>query len=81
MSIRSHGVLAQISAVEQSVRLTSRSTRCPLKRYEKWKDIAALSGPPGLRRIAGSRDEALFGEWKGQARIRLSILSGRFLCL
>ena len=20
-----------------------------LKRYEKWKDIAAMSGPPGLR--------------------------------
>ena len=30
-----------------------------LKRYEKWKDIAALSGPPGLRQITGFHDEAL----------------------
>ena len=36
-----------------------------LKRYEKWKDIAALSGPPGLRLIKGFHDEALSGEWKG----------------
>ena len=24
-----------------------------LKRYEKWKDIARVSGPPGLRAIKG----------------------------
>ena len=36
-----------------------------LKRYEKWKDIARLSGPPGLRAIKGFHDEALSGEWKG----------------
>lgn len=36
-----------------------------LKRYEKWKDIARLSGPPGLRAIKGFHDEALAGEWKG----------------
>ena len=36
-----------------------------LKRYEKWKDIARLSGPPGLRLITGFHDEALSGEWKG----------------
>jgi len=36
-----------------------------LKRYEKWKDIAQLSGPPGLRMIKGFHDEALSGEWKG----------------
>jgi hypothetical protein len=34
-----------------------------LKRYEKWKDIAAISGPPGLRLIRGFRDEVLAGEW------------------
>jgi len=33
-----------------------------LKRYEKWKDIAMLSGPQGLRAIKGFRDEALSGE-------------------
>jgi mRNA-degrading endonuclease RelE of RelBE toxin-antitoxin system len=42
-----------------------------LKRYEKWKDIAAISGPPGLRQIAGFRDEALLGEWKGHRSSRL----------
>jgi mRNA-degrading endonuclease YafQ of YafQ-DinJ toxin-antitoxin module len=36
-----------------------------LKRYEKWKDIATLSGPMGLRLIRGFRDEALSGKWKG----------------
>jgi DNA-binding XRE family transcriptional regulator/plasmid maintenance system killer protein len=43
-----------------------------LKRYEKWKDIAAVSGPPGLRQIAGFHDEALSGEWKGHRSSRLS---------
>ena len=42
-----------------------------LKRYEKWKDIAAVSGPPGLRQIAGFHDEALSGEWKGHRSSRL----------
>lgn len=36
-----------------------------LKRYEKWKDIANLSGPPGLRMIKGFHNEALSGEWVG----------------
>ena len=42
-----------------------------LKRYEKWKDIARLSGPPGLRMIKGFHDEALSGEWKGHRSSRL----------
>ena len=44
-----------------------------LKRYEKWKDIAALSGPLGLRQIAGFHDEALSGEWNGHRSSRLGI--------
>jgi hypothetical protein len=44
-----------------------------LKRYEKWKDIASLSGPPGLRQISGFNDEALSGEWKGHRSSRLGI--------
>ena len=44
-----------------------------LKRYEKWKDIATLSGPPGLRQITGFRDEALSGEWKGYRSSRLGL--------
>jgi mRNA-degrading endonuclease YafQ of YafQ-DinJ toxin-antitoxin module len=42
-----------------------------LKRYEKWKDIASLSGPPGLRLIKGLHDEALFGKWAGYRSSRL----------
>lgn len=42
-----------------------------LKRYEKWKDIAAMSGPPGLRLIKGFHDEALSSERKGFRSSRL----------
>lgn len=42
-----------------------------LKRYEKWKDIVAISGPNGLRFIKGFRDESLAGEWKGYRSSRL----------
>ena len=42
-----------------------------LKRYEKWKDIARVSGPQGLRLIKGFHDEALSGEWKGHRSSRL----------
>ena len=44
-----------------------------LKRYEKWKDIVSISGPVGLRCIAGFRDEALKGEWQGCRSSRLNI--------
>jgi len=44
-----------------------------LMRYEKWKDIARLSGPPGLRAIKGFHDEALAGEWKGYRSSRLGL--------
>ena len=53
----------QLSAVPREV----------LKRYEKWKDIVALSGPPGLRLIKGFHDEALSGEWKGYRSSRLGV--------
>lgn len=43
-----------------------------LKRYEKWKDIAELSGPQGLLAINGFRDEALAGDWKGFRSSRLN---------
>lgn len=42
-----------------------------LKRYEKWKDIAEISGPQGLRLIKGFNDEALSGEWQGHRSSRL----------
>ncbi len=44
-----------------------------LKRYEKWKDIVMLSGPPGLRVIKGFHDEALSGKWKGYRSSRLGL--------
>ena len=44
-----------------------------LKRYEKWKDIARLSGPQGLRAIKGFNDETLSGEWKGYRSSRLGL--------
>ena len=44
-----------------------------LKRYEKWKDIVAISGPGGLTQIKGFRDEALRGEWKDHRSSRLNI--------
>ena len=44
-----------------------------LKRYEKWKDIATLSGPSGLRLIKGFHDEALRGDWKGFRSSRLGL--------
>lgn len=44
-----------------------------LKRYEKWKDIARISGPQGLRLIKGFHDEALSGEWEGHRSSRLGL--------
>jgi mRNA-degrading endonuclease YafQ of YafQ-DinJ toxin-antitoxin module len=44
-----------------------------LKRYEKWKDIATISGLPGLRLIKGLHDEALSGEWQGYRSSRLGL--------
>ena len=44
-----------------------------LKRYEKWKDIAIISGPTGLRLIKGFHDETLRGEWQGYRSCRLGI--------
>jgi len=44
-----------------------------LKKYEKWKDIVAISGPDGLKLIRGFRDEALSGEWHGHRSYRLNL--------
>lgn len=62
--------------VEEHRRVDKQASALPkdiLKRYEKWKDIAMLSGPPGLRLIKGFHDEALLGEWKGYRSSRLGI--------
>ena len=60
--------------IEEHRRVDKQATNAPieiLKRYEKWKDIASMSGPMGLRLIKGFRDEALVGEWKGYRSSRL----------
>jgi len=43
-----------------------------LRHYEKWKDIARISGPAGLRLIKGFHDERLRGEWEGYCSSRLN---------
>ena len=60
----------------EHLRVSKQLTVLPqdvLKRYEKWKDIAAISGPDGLKQIQGFRDEALRGDWKGHRSSRLNI--------
>jgi toxin HigB-1 len=63
-------------SIEEHRRLDKRLSGAPkevLKRYEKWKDIVALSGPPGLRLIKGFRDEALSEEWADYRSSRLGL--------
>ena len=55
------------------VRKLARIPRQVLKRYEKWKDIVAISGPQGLRFIQGFHDESLGGKWKGHRSSRLGL--------
>jgi mRNA-degrading endonuclease YafQ of YafQ-DinJ toxin-antitoxin module len=60
--------------IEEHRRVGKQAASAPkeiLRRYEKWKDVAALSGPPGLRLIKGFHDEALRGKWKGYRSSRL----------
>jgi mRNA-degrading endonuclease YafQ of YafQ-DinJ toxin-antitoxin module len=56
--------------VEREIHAVPREV---LKRYEKWKDIAMISGPPGLKLIRGLHDEALRGEWRGYRSSRLGL--------
>lgn len=63
-------------SIEEHRRVDKQCAGAPkeiLKRYEKWKDIAAISGPPGLRRITGFNDEALSGKWNGYRSSRLGL--------
>ena len=60
--------------IDEHRRVDKQAASAPLeilKRYEKWKDIASISGPTGLRLIKGFHDEALSGEWKGFRSSRL----------
>jgi plasmid maintenance system killer protein len=62
--------------VEEHRRIGKQLASVPIeiqKRYEKWLDIATISGPPGLRAIRGFHDEALSGTWSGYRSSRLNI--------
>jgi addiction module RelE/StbE family toxin len=62
--------------IEEHSRLEKQLDSTPLeiqKRYEKWKDIAIISGPPGPRAIRRFRDDALSGQWKEYRSLRLSL--------
>jgi addiction module RelE/StbE family toxin len=62
--------------IEEHRRVDKQCSVAPqeiLKRYEKWKDITTISGPLGLRQIAGFNDEALSGKWKGYRSSRLGL--------
>jgi addiction module RelE/StbE family toxin len=52
-------------------RQLAKAPREVLERYEKWKDVARLSGPVGIRLITGFHDEALAGKWQGFRSSRL----------
>ena len=61
--------------VYEHTRVTRQLKKLPtevLKRYEKWKDIVAVSGPQGFRMIKGLHDESLVGKWKGHRSSRLN---------
>lgn len=56
-------------------RIEKQLKSCPIevqKRYEKWKDVVAVSGIQGLTLIKGFSDEALKGEWFGYRSSRLN---------
>jgi len=62
--------------IEEHRRIDKQVASVPnevLKRYEKWKDIASISGPPGMLLIKGFHDEALSGRWKGYRSSRLGL--------
>ena len=57
-------------------RVAKSLTAAPIeisKRYEKWKDIVAISGTQGLRSIKGFHDESLSGKWVGYRSSRLNL--------
>ena len=62
--------------IEEHRRIDKQVTSAPnevLKCYEKWKDIASISGPPGLRLVKGFHDEDLSGRWRGYRSSRLGL--------
>jgi len=62
--------------IEEHRRIGKQLAAAPLEiqmRYEKWLDVASMSGPPGLRAIRGFNEEALSGTWRGYRSSRLNL--------
>jgi plasmid maintenance system killer protein len=62
--------------IEEHRRIAKQLASAPIeiqKRYEKWLDVATISGPPGLRALRGLHDESLSGVWSGYRSSRLNI--------
>jgi plasmid maintenance system killer protein len=62
--------------IEEHRRIGEQIAAAPLeiqKRYEKWLDVASMSGLPGLRAIRGFNDETLSGKWRGHRSSRLNV--------
>ena len=62
--------------IEEHRRVHKQAAAIPediLKQYEKWKDIATISGPAGLRLIRGFLNETLSGEWRAYRSSRLGL--------
>jgi len=62
--------------VEEHRRIGKQLASAPIeiqKRYERWLDVATISGPPGLRALRGLHDESLAGAWSGYRSSRLNI--------
>ena len=62
--------------IEEHRRIGKQLAAAPIeiqKRYEKWQDVASISGPPGLRAVRGFNDEALSGTRRGYRSSRLNL--------
>jgi addiction module RelE/StbE family toxin len=62
--------------IEEHPRIGKQLAATPLeiqKRYEKWLDVASISGPSGLRAVRGFNDESLSGTWRGYRSSRLNL--------
>ena len=62
--------------VEEHRRIGKQIASMPLeiqKRYEKWLDIATISGPPGLKSVRGFQRRSLVGKVDGYRSSRLNV--------
>ncbi len=58
---------------KQARKLIPKLPKRVLEKYEFWKSVVEISGPEGLCKLPGFRDEALRGKWIGCRSSRLSL--------